>query len=495
MLVDYQDDLSSLVCGGGSFNSSVTDCALVNPADEEPLWEYHIGNYGPVLGGFILNDRYFIATEEGYLFEITDNKQEVSTSVIPETQSPGSSSPSDDGLQWIYNTNISEGGILNLQKDPQGRLYIATGDDRFHILNADGELKNIIILPASPFREINPTGRNAPLDIYPEVFSDGVIAYVSEDLVLYVLNASGDILTEQTLQAGPGQPPLLDDNGMLFLLDTDGGLNAINHDGVVWRFQSDAATIPAHGFVLGPEGNIYFVVTNYSQAYIQAVSSEGENLWVSMVETRDFYDDLRLSHDGKFISLASDLFQTSDGEIIDYNPSNKIDEYIFSENGQNFYRSLHSVSEWQMGQSGIQIISEGTVSEENTALRPPLGADADASGIIWLYYPSSYSGRGVNIVWMDASGNLLGRHSLEMDFQSIISTDLGSSSLTDCTGFQDTRTMDCKLFFSKSSEAAGEVLLTEIPEFYSGFILEDFLYLFSNDNSIYTYYIGEPVSQ
>ena len=494
-LVDYQDDLSSLVCGGGSFNSTITDCAEINPSEEEPLWDFHIGNYGPVLGGFNLNDRHFIATEEGYLFEITDNKQEVSTSISPETQSPGSSMPSGYGLQWIYNTNVSEGGILNLHKDVQGQLYVATGDDRFHILNPDGELQNIIKLPAPPFHEISPTGRSASLDIYPEVLSDGTIVYVSEDLILYVFNSSGDILTEQTLQAAPGQPPLVDDNSMLFLLDTDGGLNAINRNGVAWRFQSDAATIPANGFVLGPEGNIYYVVTNYSQAYIQAVSSEGENLWISMVETRDFYDDLRLSHDGKFISLAGDLFQTSNGEIIDFNSSNKIDEYFFSDNGQNFFRSLHSVSEWEMGQSGIQILSEGTVSEENTTLRPPLGADVDSSGIIWLYYPSSYSGRGVNLVWMDASGNLLGTHLLDWDPQSIISTDLEKSSLTDCTGFQDTRTVDCKLYFSNSSEPVSEVLLTDIPEYHSGIILEDFLYLFSNDYSIYSFYIGEPAAQ
>jgi hypothetical protein len=304
------------------------------------------------------------------------------------------------------------------------------------------------------------------------------------------LNPDGNLLWEQKLEADPAVPPIQDGKGNLYLIDANAGLNSFNKNGLNWRFQSDAANIPASGQIIGPEGNIYYVVTNYSQAYIQAVSNDGNELWETQARTRDFYNELHISSDGEFISLAENLIQTNTGEIIEYDPENKIDEYIFSENGQNFLRSLHTIKQWQLGSSGIEILSEGMVSEENTTLRPPLASSADSNGILWLSYPERYTGGGIIIVWMTPEGEILGRHVVERSFQNIVSIDMEKSLLTECIGFEDTQTIECTAYSPKSFEPIWEVVAKDIPSYYAGMLIEDYLYLFGEE--IYAVFVGEP---
>ncbi len=492
--VDIQEDLSILVCGGGPFNQSVTDCALIAPTAEEPLWDLHIGNYGPVVGGFIHEDHYYIATEDGHMFMIAANRQDMVDSPDNLAQDDIQTSSMDAGFQWMYDTELTDGSIINLQKDVNGNIYITTGGEKVHILNPQGDFQNLIQLPETPFHQVSSTGRSAPLNIYPQVFPDGSFAYVSEELTLFVLNSDGEILSEQTLEFAPAEQPALTADGRLYILDAEGGLNAINNTGLLWRFQPEAANIPASGFTVGPEGNIYYVITNYSKGFIQAVSMEGEQLWVAQTTTRDFYDQLKISSDGKYLALAENLIQTVDGALINYDPPEKIDEYLFSENGQYFYRSLHTVSEWRMGPTGVEVIQQGVVSEENTTLRPPLESEADINGIIWLYYPATYTGRNINIVWMDSGGNLLGAHLIEWEFDSILSFDLDRAQLTECVRFEDNESVGCKFYQSNSSDPAGEALLQDAPAYYHGQILDGYLYLYSTDHEIYAYYLGENTS-
>ena len=494
ILVSVEDDLSALVCGGGAFYTISTDCGLLGPEFEDPIWSLHLGDFGPVLGGFALNGHYYVSTEEGYVIKLDEN-QETVLAAGAETQLPEGVLPEEIGIQWAYQTNFEDGAVINLEKNSEGLIFIFTGDEKIHILDPNGEVLNVIQLPASLYYEVSTTGRSAPLQIHPEILPDGTIILISEDLAVYGMDTDGNILWEDTLNADPAEPSLMDESGTLYIIDINGGLNAINKDGLKWRFQSEAADMPAHGFTLGSNGNIYYVVTNYSKGYIQAVSNEGENLWATQTTTRDFYDGLNISSDGSFISLAENLLQTNDGMIVEYSPADIIDEYIFSSNGQNFLRSTHTVREWRLGASGIEILNEGLVSEENTTLRPPLGSMADSNGIVWLFYPEKYTGGGTIIVWMSPNGEIIGRHLLERNFQNITSIDSEKSQLTKCTEFESEQTMECKTYSAKSGELIWEVFLKDIPHYYGGKIIDNFLYLYAEDNSIYELFIGEPPSE
>ena len=489
-LVAVQSDLSALVCGGESFNPSSTDCAYLNPASNDPLWKFHLGNYGPVAGGVIVDNRYFVTTEDGYVFEINENLEEIIASNDTSDQPSAPSSPADFGILWTYHASDEITFGIDFGRD--GFFYIYTDDGKLHILNTIGELVNVIQLPIRPYHRASATGRSALTNISPRVLPDGTVIVASEENNVYALDTDGNLLWDQELEAEPAELPILDGSGNYYLLDLNGGLYSFAEDGLNWRFQSEAAEIPAHGFTIDTRGNIYYVVTNYIKGVIQAVSPTGNELWVAQTTTRDFYDDLHISNDGRFISIAENLFDANNGQTIDYDPVDRIDEYIFGENGQNFLRSVYTVNEWQLGSSGVEVLNEGIVSEVGTTLRPPQGSSADSNGIVWLYYPEKYTRGGIIIVWMSPEDGLLGRHLLDKNAHTVVSIEIENSLLTECIGFDESQSMECKAYLSISDEPIWEVDLEDIPPFIGGVIEGDHIYLFGEDNSITAVFIGSP---
>lgn len=493
-LIEMQSDLTALVCGGGPFNSSSTDCASINPSTNEPLWKFHLGNYGPVTGGVWVAQRYFVATEDGYVFELNENYKEIIPEEAASSQTQVPEISTDLGVRWTY--QATDRIYPGIQIGPDAQVYLTSEDGKMHILDSEGNIINVFELPASLYHHATQTGRSAPLDILPAILPDGTIIMISDDQRVIGVDQSGKTLWEETLVAEPAEYPIVDDHGNFYLLDLDAGLNAYTKDGLQWRFQSEAANLPAHGFTLGPEGNIYFVVTDYSRGYIQAVSPGGKELWSTTVTTIDFYDDLHISHDGKFISLAENLIDTTNGEIIGYQSGDKIDEFIFSANGQNYLRSQHTVNRWQPSPSGIEILSGGMVSEEDTSLRPPIGSTADSNGIVWLFYRENYSSGGTFIVWMSPDGELLNRHLVSRDSHSFDAYDMENSTLTDCMYFDASQTLECEAYTPYSAEPFWIQSISDIPAYDYGFIEGKYLYLFSReDNKVTAVYLGDPSLQ
>jgi hypothetical protein len=317
---------------------------------------------------------------------------------------------------------------------------------------------------------------------------------VSNENSVYAMNKDGEILWEHILESSPAQFPILDEIGNYFIIDNDAAMNAFNKDGLKWRFQTQAADKPADGVAVDQEGNIYYVVTDYSKGFIQAVTSDGENRWVVEAKTRDFYDEIQISSDGKYLSLAEILVSTDIGELVEYESIDETDAFIFAPNGQNFLRALHTVSQWQPSPEGIEILSSGIVSEEDTTLRPPLGSSADANGVVWLYYPEKYIGGGIIVVWMSPEGELLGNHLNDRNFQTMIDVDMARSLLTECIWFEETNSLACSGYSPNSEEAVWKHNIQDIPSYQGGFIAGNYIYIFGEENEIFVIYIGEPAT-
>jgi peptide/nickel transport system permease protein len=487
-LIYIGEEMNAIVCGGGSFNPISTDCASMSPTLNEQLWRFHLGNYGPVTGGVMVEDRLYVATEEGYVFEINENLVEDSATTESELASPIDDPAAESGILWAYQVSedIAYGPIIG----DDNSVYILTEADKLHILNPDGQFHAIIQLESSPYYVPSESGRSAPLYIPPVVLPDGTTIVVSEDANIYAIDPEGNIRWEETYEGEPGIRPIQDGNGNLYFLNDKGVISVIDKDGIRWSFQSEAAPIPANGFGVGPDGNIYYVVTDYSKAFIQAVTSGGKELWVSRATTHERYDDLHISEDGKYVSLAENLFDAKNGELVEVNPENKVDEYFFGTDGRNYFRSLHSVYEWQLDSSEFVILNQGTVSDEDSSLRTPLSSAADANGIIWMFYPGGTFGGEVNIIWMTAEGELLGSHYLERNSQVFNSFDLDTSTFTECRGFEETRTLECSLYSPQFDEPLTQISIKEIDPFLYGFLKDNRVYLIDEDQNLTVINIG-----
>ena len=414
--------------------------------------------------------------------------------ILINTVDPGISSEADIGIVWSY--EASDQIMFVSQNEPDGLIHLTTRDDKLHIIKPDGEIYNVIQLPASPFYQMGDTGRSPALSIEPIIFPDGTIIEISGANTVYAMSIDGEILWELILESAPAEYPIQDELGNMYFIDNDAAMNAYNKDGLKWRFQTEAADIPAGGIAVDQEGNIYYVVTDYSKGYIQAVSSEGENRWVVEAKTRDFYDELHISQDGQYISLAEDLISTNSGELIEYENADETDEFIFALNGQNFMRSLHTVSEWQPGPEGIQILGSGSgiVSEEDTTLKPPLRSAADSNGVIWLSYPEKYIGGGIIVVWMSPEGEILGNHLYDRNFQTNIGVDMDRSLLTKCIWFDETNSIECSSYSPYSDEAVWSATIQDIPSYDGAYIDGDIMYVFGENDEIFSINLGGPAA-
>jgi hypothetical protein len=95
---------------------------------------------------------------------------------------------------------------------------------------------------------------------------------------------------------------------------------------------------------------------------------------------------------------------------------------------------------------------------------------------------------------MSSEDGLLGRHLLDRNAHTVVSIEIENSLLTECFGFDETQTMECKAYLSISEEPIWEVDLEDIPPFIGGVIEGDHIYLFGEDNSITAVFIGNPTN-
>ena len=93
---------------------------------------------------------------------------------------------------------------------------------------------------------------------------------------------------------------------------------------------------------------------------------------------------------------------------------------------------------------------------------------------------------------MTAEGELLGRYLIERSIDNFASIDMEESLLTECWGFEDTQTLECKAYTPTSAEAVWEVQVGDIPSFMWGVIEGEQAFLIGEDDSITAVHIGSP---
>jgi hypothetical protein len=177
-------------------------------------------------------------------------------------------------------------------------------------------------------------------------------------------------------------------------------LHTFDSNGLKWPFHSSAADNTATGPVIGPDGNIYFTVTNLTKGIVQAVNPEGQDLWATEAKTTLFYEPLIVSPDGRFVFLKGDIFDTQTGNMVDYEPPTRVDGIIAGYDGGLYLVSSSSILEWLPGPAGFEF--GRTVAWDNSKIRfiRP-NVQVDKNQVIWLNYFE-------RLVWLNFDGKILG---------------------------------------------------------------------------------------
>lgn len=484
--IGTRQDRTTYVCGGRPFNDEYAECAALVPDVQDPLWKLSLGDHGLVQGGLWLNGKLYVATSGGMLFAIREER-EASRAAAVSTAAPADESavPSQTGLLWKYKF---DGDIWSgpFGPDLNKELYILTEQNTLYRLNADGELEARIALPSGP-HQLDLESRRSTY-IWPLVAPDGSVFTVSEGNTVSLYDTQGELLWEEALDSDPQGYAWDEATGTLYLAGQDAEVYKFDRAGLAWTFRSSAAPYTASDPVTGPDGTVYYVVTNRGKGFVQAVSAEGEALWATEAKTGFFYNTPQVSPDGRLVFLKDDVFDAASGARLQLDIPFRIDEFIMGEDGNLYLRSGNNVIQWRYDESGFEILQTASWNASQASASSVFLAYVDENSVIWLYY------RDV-IAWLKPDGHVIATRQTHSAVNSLTQNKVNADQVitTQCIRQATTTTLTCAAYTSDSRTPFWESRVDGVPQFEINevsWVSGDF-YVASGD-TLYKFYVGEP---
>ncbi len=340
-----------------------------------------------------------------------------------------------------------------------GSIYLVSATGVIYGLNADGSPRSEIA--SDDFIELDdPFFYESPFD----VFDDGSVVIVAPERV-YALNPDGSLhwefpafteIPEGTPRFNgiePGRVPLPERTELATLyFDTANVLHAYTiEDGLLWEYPFDAplreaflftaigaegeiiitdkngtvrAFAPLDGTLLwehrleagkyavteavfGPDGNLYYLVTNKAEGAVQALSPQGQPLWRVDLDTYNFFQPLIFSADGRLIFVEDDIVDTQTVTLLELAIPFDIEQFIAGEDDGLYFQSGNNVIHWQIGPEGFELLNTMSFSSEDSMYAFGGQIRVSASQIIELRY---YQANSMMVAWFNMEGVNLGMH-------------------------------------------------------------------------------------
>ena len=426
-------------CGNLELGYGLPECQAFSPRSGEPIWKLRLEDSTQVAGGALVPGRLYVATQEGHLYAI------------------GAGEP-----------------LL-----PRKEIAAVDGEEPIR-----GGSDQIIGMAGEPIGPRSPISREFFADKSgfsggPAVGADGTFFILSNEGSLYALNSDGEIEWQAALPEGGVGGPVVGKEGEIYVVDKGGGLSAYSPEGEpIWRSQTEAGLRGIAGPILGPEGNIFYTVGTAGRGSVQAVSAQGESLWLTPVETDLFYRSPEINATGDLVFFQDEILNARDGSPVDPDLPFEVDLHFAGKDGNNYLLAEGTLASWEYEGSTIVISDERVLSPRSE----PINAGVTPEGVVWmLYYDEVY--------WFSADGGALGVSSLSsgwMDYFANIDRDF---TVYAC-GRDDPRRFGangtCFAFSPGSKVPIWEAVLSDMRDEFNGSILAPGeLYISTEQGQIY----------
>ena len=242
----------------------------------------------------------------------------------------------------------------------------------------------------------------------PAVAADGTLYIVSRRGTLYSLNPAGEVLWQVELPADGATAPALSAAGDIYVPDREGGLSCLTPAGELqWRFTPERSGVPVGGPIVAADGVIYYPIGSR----VEAVSPGGEWLWEANAPQGYRLGGVSISPDGTLLFWDDVVIDARDGSMVDLGLRVEGHQYVVGADGRTYVLSEHTLSEWQMGETGAEFVRSAAWDARAVArFDYPTEALVTPEGMIWLVY-GRFSLYGV---WQDPFGRVLGMFSDEI---------------------------------------------------------------------------------
>jgi ABC-type dipeptide/oligopeptide/nickel transport system permease subunit len=462
-------------------------CTAYQRGNTQPAWEIElVGSRAEVSAAALAMGKLYIVTEDGFLFVVGEgestggSQSQAFPTSEPTEESRGLPSRAEETptasaeLVWSYQFPEPVGGGLSEQED--GSLIAMTVNDVLIHLDAEGQLVTQIEVRPVPYH--HPEGK---FIIYPIGMSNGTYLVISAEKLVYAIDASGNKLWEAAIEANPAG--YYEQRGdTVYLADQTGNLYAFGSDGLIWQFKPAGATKAANQPTIGPDGTLYYVVIIERRVYVQEVKPDGTGGWQAPVKTGFFTYDLQINGAGTLLFLRDDIFDVQKGVRLDMVPPVRVDEYIMGEDGLNYLRTDHVVSQWELNGNEMVITKTASWNYQHMG-RPPFMTIVTAQKVIWLYY-------GDTLVWLDLDGSIL--NTIPLENSTLQWWDTDNTRYTSCQQPIRSDQLNCKMYTTEESSPVWEVSITGLPDTEWGWVTDDGLTAMTEEDVAYRMFVDWP---
>jgi peptide/nickel transport system permease protein len=481
--MDFQ---SVLVCGGRSFDPQFLDCALAKAGQEEPAWLMKLGSNGPGLGGFWFNDNFYFSTGSGMIYAITEVEQEA---VQPSSDDVGAQLPSLAGIVWStpIGKKINFGPLIA----DDGTIFLVTEDNQLIILTPEGSIRYQGPLYKEWFAFVYTSDRFSPEytdQVYPTTNIPGLLVAISTDNTVYAINADGELVWEIPLENPLGNYPHWRFENRFYIVDKNAVLYAFDRNGLLWVYHPEIANKPANGFGVGPDGSVYYKITDSSTGFVQALNAEGEPIWSAELETDFFYDPLVINQDGSLVFVRDNIIDTRSGQLLDLEIPVYVRQFIMGDDGKSYLQSDFSIHQWQIGATGFEILQSASFEEYVPITRPPY-IQVNNKSVIWVY-PGTRS--GMYTIWLLPDGTYVGEISVHQgEFVGYIEFDTLNINLCKT----EENKIICGKYNIQTKEIDNTYTIENIPKFLPMNLSstnDGYIYILTNDRDLMKISLGIP---
>lgn len=231
---------------------------------------------------------------------------------------------------------------------------------------------------------------------------------VSADGKLDCIDLNGNLVWTTDLGlAGIGKPAV-NSAGDIFVADEMAGLNRFTPQGdLVWRFESPIGGRSVSGPTIGLNGTLYYTIGLGGRGSVQAVSPEGEGIWVTAADTSSFYEAPIPSPDGQYVFLKEDIFSAETGELLELECVVTVQRYFSGMDNQNYLLSGHDIYLWQQNGSKVELLDQAEWNSSNISeVFTPVQVGVTAEQVAWMVFTST--GGATNLAWVSLEDQLIG---------------------------------------------------------------------------------------
>ncbi|NUM45492.1 MAG: PQQ-binding-like beta-propeller repeat protein, partial [Anaerolineales bacterium] len=278
-----------------------------------------------------------------------------------------------------------------------------------------------------------------------------------------------------------------------YYVDSAGIVYAFTREGLTWNYTPEERLKAASAPILTPDGNLYYVLTNNSKGFLQALTLTGEPRWQTELTTFSFYTLPDYSVGAQYIFVKDNLVRADTGELAPFEFPYEVDAFIRGEDGFDYLLTGDNVIRWQVGPAGFESLHTSRFNAEGLSTFSDPRVRVYPSQITEMEY---FTQNGPYMVWLNPDGELMNAFALDWNAVRLNLQQEGETSLTQCQQSLIEEILECQKYVAGTQDPVWETVVEGISGSFNPFfglvIQNGQIYILTDEVNLYVLALEIP---